>query len=131
MILCRKWPHGIDPPERLQRAFDVLTGLFDLFGLQTNTVKTVGRSVIFRPSPLVPASDGVTTITQWWMTVSTTKLKIVGYKVLPYVTPWYPLNGILKHPPALASMFSRSQDGSTSLYVLGPTEHGSQGRWVL
>ena len=29
-------------PERLHREFDVLTGLFDWFGLQTNTVKTVG-----------------------------------------------------------------------------------------
>ena len=29
-------------PERLQRAFDVLTGLFDQVELQTNTVKTVG-----------------------------------------------------------------------------------------
>ena len=28
-------------PERLQRAFDVLTGLFDRVGLQTNTAKTV------------------------------------------------------------------------------------------
>ena len=29
-------------PERLQRAFDVLAGLFDWVGLQTNTAKTVG-----------------------------------------------------------------------------------------
>ena len=29
-------------PERLQRAFDVLTGLFDRAGLWTNTAKTVG-----------------------------------------------------------------------------------------
>ena len=28
--------------ERLQRAFDALTGLFDRFDLQTNTEKTVG-----------------------------------------------------------------------------------------
>ena len=29
-------------PERLLREFDVLTGLFDRFGLRINTVKTVG-----------------------------------------------------------------------------------------
>ena len=29
-------------PERLQSSFDVLTGLFDRFGLQTSTAKTVG-----------------------------------------------------------------------------------------
>ena len=28
--------------EKLQRAFDVLIGLFDRVGLQTNTTKTVG-----------------------------------------------------------------------------------------
>ena len=28
--------------ERLQRAFDVLTGLFERFGLRTNTAKTIG-----------------------------------------------------------------------------------------
>ena len=31
-------------PERLQRAFDVLTGLFDWVGLQTNAAKTVGMT---------------------------------------------------------------------------------------
>ena len=31
-------------PERLKRAFDVLTRLFNQVGLQTNTEKTVGMS---------------------------------------------------------------------------------------
>ena len=29
-------------PERVQRAFDILAGLFDWVGLRTNTAKTVG-----------------------------------------------------------------------------------------
>ena len=33
---------ALTQPERLQRAVDVLTGLFDRVGLRTNTEKTVG-----------------------------------------------------------------------------------------
>ena len=32
----------LNQPERLQREFDVLTGLFNLIGLRKNTAKTVG-----------------------------------------------------------------------------------------
>ena len=35
---------ALTQPERLQRAFGVLTGLFNRVGLQTNTEKTVGMS---------------------------------------------------------------------------------------
>ena len=31
-------------PERLQRALDILTGIFDWFGLRTNTRKTVSMA---------------------------------------------------------------------------------------
>ena len=54
----------------------------------------------------MPASIGITTVTQWQMTESTTTLKIVGYRGSHCVTPQYPLNKRPKYPAALVTMVS-------------------------
>ena len=50
------------------------------------------------------ASVGITTITQWRVTASTTLLKIGGYRGSPCITHRYPLNRRLKYQQALATM---------------------------
>ena len=71
----------------------------------------------------MPSADGVTTVTQWRMTASTTTLKIVWDRGSPRVTHRYPLNRCPKYPPALDTMFSQSQYVQRSRTVLRPTPY--------
>ena len=83
------------------------------------------RSMIVRPNTPVPASDGVTTVTQWQMTASMTTLNVVRDRGLPCVTPPCFLNGRLKYPAALATMVSWSEYVQRSRTVLGPTPYAT------
>ena len=86
---------------------------------------------MFRPITHVSASFGVTTLTQWNMTVPTTTLKIVGDKSSPCITHWYPLKGRQKYLTTLATVVSWSQYVQRSQTVLGPTPYAARSSRVI
>ena len=88
--------------------------------------KYAARSMIARPSTPVHTYVGVTTVTQWRMTESTTTLKIVGNRGSPCVTPQYPLNGRTKYPLELSNMVSCSQYVRRSLSLRGSTLYAAR-----
>ena len=63
-------------PVRMSNDLYSLSGLVNVTR-QSLAYKYAARSMIFRPRSPMPASVGVTTVTQWQRTASMTKLKIL------------------------------------------------------
>ena len=71
----------------------------------------------------MPASIGVTNVTQWHMMAYKTTLKIVGDRGSPCVTHRYPLNVRPEYLPALATMVSQSQYFRRRRSAMGTTPY--------
>ena len=77
------------------------------------------------PSPSVPSSVSTITVAQCQIMVFTSKLKSVGGRGYPWVTPRYPLKGRSWYLPGLSTMLSQTQYVWRIWSALGPTPYAT------